>query len=56
VYVITQLGWILTGPLVTVGLVTLVTLLFLTALSGAPRPSQQIDADPTFADRDIAEP
>ena len=32
--VISQLGWMLAGPLITVGLLTLVALLFLTALAG----------------------
>lgn len=32
--VISQLGWMLAGPLITVGLITLVALLFLTALAG----------------------
>jgi hypothetical protein len=32
--VFAQLGWMLAGPLVTTGLLTLVALLFLTALSG----------------------
>ncbi|MFF9564601.1 hypothetical protein ACF1AJ_14740 [Leifsonia sp. NPDC014704] len=32
--VFAQLGWMLAGPLITVGLLTLVALLFLTALSG----------------------
>ena len=41
--VISQLGWMLAGPLITVGLITLVGLLFLTALAGrgpkrAPNP------------------
>ncbi|MGH1524554.1 hypothetical protein ACRAWC_11135 [Leifsonia sp. L25] len=31
---ISQLGWMLAGPLITVGLITLVALLFLTALAG----------------------
>ena len=32
--VVSQLGWMLAGPLITVGLITLVALLFLTALTG----------------------
>jgi len=38
--VFAQLGWMLAGPLITVGLLTLVGLLFLTALVGrrSPRP------------------
>ena len=42
--VISQLGWMLAGPLITIGLATLVALLFLTALAGRrPTPSA---ADP----------
>lgn len=37
VLVITQIGWMLAGPLVTVGLATMVALLFLTALAGRGR-------------------
>jgi hypothetical protein len=37
--VFAQLGWMLAGPLITVGLLTLVGLLFLTALAG-PRPRE----------------
>lgn len=35
--VISQLGWMLAGPLITIGLATLVGLLFLTALAGRRR-------------------
>ena len=31
---ISQLGWMLAGPMITIGLATLVGLLFLTALAG----------------------
>lgn len=43
--VISQLGWMLAAPMITVGLATLVGLLFLTALAGR-RPAGAIDADP----------
>ena len=38
--VFAQLGWMLAGPLITVGLVTLVGLLFLTALAARRRPAE----------------
>lgn len=47
--VISQLGWMLAGPLITIGLATLVALLFLTALAGrrrtpaAPDPAELPD-------------
>ncbi|MEY9951894.1 hypothetical protein [Leifsonia sp. EB34] len=43
--VISQLGWMLAGPLITVGLLTLVALLFLTALAG--RGSKRAYSEPT---------
>lgn len=44
--VLTQLGWMLAGPLITIGLATLVALLFLTALAGRGRgPSLRPDED-----------
>ncbi|GAA4137129.1 hypothetical protein [Leifsonia shinshuensis] len=46
--VISQLGWMLAGPLITVGLLTLVGLLFLTALAGRGRrrpPDQEADGE-----------
>ena len=42
--VFAQLGWMLAGPLITVGLLTLVGLLFLTALAGR-RPREAVPAD-----------
>jgi len=42
--VFAQLGWMLAGPLITVGLLTLVGLLFLTALAG-PRPREAASLD-----------
>lgn len=42
--VFAQLGWMLAGPLITVGLLTLVGLLFLTALAGR-RPREVVPAD-----------
>jgi hypothetical protein len=35
--VLSQLGWMLAGPLITIGLATIVALLFLTALAGRRR-------------------
>lgn len=43
--VFSQLGWMLAGPLITVGLATLVVLLALTLLSG--RPALEPDAEAT---------
>lgn len=43
--VITQLGWMLAGPLITIGLATLVALLFLTALVGRRTPVDDTEAD-----------
>jgi hypothetical protein len=44
--VISQLGWMLAGPLITVGLITLVALLFLTALAGrGPKRAPYQDGD-----------
>ncbi|WP_348789834.1 hypothetical protein [Leifsonia sp. NPDC080035] len=37
--VVSQLGWMMAGPLITIGLATLVALLFLTALAGRRRPA-----------------
>lgn len=42
--VISQLGWMLAGPMITIGLATLVALLFLTALAGR-RPRSVSYAD-----------
>ena len=41
--VFAQLGWMLAGPLITVGLLTLVGLLFLTALAGRRAPAPPAD-------------
>lgn len=38
--VVSQLGWMLAGPLITIGLATLVALLFLTALAGRGRRAE----------------
>lgn len=44
--VISQLGWMLAGPMITIGLATLVGLLFLTALAGrTPKRSGYADAE-----------
>jgi len=43
--VISQLGWMLAGPLVTIGLLTLVALLFLTALSGRRATRTVVEED-----------
>ena len=45
--VFAQLGWMLAGPLITVGLLTMVALLFLTALAGRRvRPAEPEDDAP----------
>ncbi|WP_426626081.1 hypothetical protein ACPPVW_08635 [Leifsonia sp. McL0607] len=43
--VISQLGWMLAGPMITIGLATLVGLLFLTALAGRSRPAGRSGED-----------
>ena len=42
-----QIGWVLAGPMITIGFATLIGLLFLTALAGRRRPT---DAPPTGPD------
>lgn len=48
--VISQLGWMLAGPMITIGLATLVALLFLTALAGR-RPRSVSYADESVDSR-----
>lgn len=44
--VISQLGWMLAGPMITIGLATMVALLFLTALAGRRARPVSYDDDP----------
>ncbi|GIT81332.1 hypothetical protein LLS1_30010 [Leifsonia sp. LS1] len=41
-----QIGWVLAGPMITIGFATLVALLFLTALTGRRRSSDVPPTDP----------
>ena len=43
--VFAQLGWMLAGPLITAGLLTLVGLLFLTAIAGRRAPREPVPLD-----------
>lgn len=44
--VLTQIGWVLAGPMITIGIATMVALLFLTAIVGRRRAPAATGADP----------
>lgn len=54
--VISQLGWMLAGPMITIGLATLVTLLFLTALAGRRARPVPYGDDPDGRSGDDGDP
>ncbi|MFF2050601.1 hypothetical protein ACFVU2_03280 [Leifsonia sp. NPDC058194] len=46
--VLTQIGWVLAGPMITIGILTMVALLFLSAIVGRRRAPVPADVDGDF--------